>query len=102
MCPRSVIVMPHLSAKFKLDVSAPCLLQLPDGLTPEMTLVLRGFDVTVGLIPALDRGSKQAGETDWTRVIGQLEVSLSRDEQEPPPDIVVTSDGKRDSTAQAE
>src|ERR1700735_3250729 len=48
--------MPVLSARFLLNVSAPCLLEWPDwGSPPQTKFAIDGFDVDVRLLPGGQR-----------------------------------------------
>lgn len=94
--------MPKLSATFCIDISSPCLMALPDEQVPDVTVELDGFKVTARLIPAqhwLFIGKDDANKT--TR-LSELEVTLSRDEDDLPPDEIETPVGRRDLGVQGE
>lgn len=92
--------MPILSARFTVDVSAPCLLAWPDGKRPELTLAFDGFEVSVRLLPAEHGRGRARDDPYWTTTVNAIEVEISRCEPDSPPEMVVTPDGKRDLTAQ--
>lgn len=87
--------MPILSAKFKLDVTSPCLIQWPDGEVPAVSLQLGEFAVHAKLLLG-GTPSKNEDDTDWIRELRTLEIGISREERDSTPDIIETPDGKRD------
>src|SRR5450830_75912 len=94
--------MPLLSAKFSLGVSSPCLLALPDGQNPEVVAPLGEFRTTARLLSAENWRTKAKDDLNWTTGLYGLEVTVSREESDSPPDVIVTPDGRIDLTVQGE
>lgn len=94
--------MPTLSARFNLELSSPCLLAWPDGQTPDVFATLGDFRVTAKLLSAEHWRSKEKDDANWTTGLRELEIEVSRIETDPPPDVIVTPDGKRDLTIQGD
>jgi len=93
--------MPTLAAKFTLDVSAPCLIEWPDGPPPEVPLSIDGFDIAIRLLPAEHWRTKGKDDPSWTTGVDAIELLISRSEPDSPPEVIVTPDGKRDLTVQS-
>ena len=95
--------MPTLSAKFKLQISSPCLLYFPEGHIAEVELTLGGFHVAAKLRSSIFWSSKSKLDDPFeTTGLDELEITVSRSVVETPPRAVVTADGKRDLTLQGE
>ena len=54
-----------------------------------------GFDVEIVLIPNGGARSRHAGDTFETRAVTRIKVSVSRDEDSVPPNIIIDNDGNR-------
>lgn len=94
--------MPILTARFCIEVPSPCLLQLPEGETPEVVTTYDSFHVVAKLVSADHWRSKTHGDTDWTTGLGELQIEVSRDEPDSPPSVIVTPDDGRDFTLQSD
>ena len=94
--------MPKLSARFTINIPSPCLLAWPDDHTPEIVATLGSFCVVAKLFSAEDWRSKHKDDVCWTTGLSQLEIEVSRLENDAPPDVVVTHEGMRDLTMQGE
>ena len=90
--------MPMLSAQFNLEISSPCLLSWPDEENPSFVVPFNDFQITGALLSGKYWGSKAKDEVIWTRGLNRLDLTVSRDEPDPPPDVIITSDGRRDLT----
>jgi hypothetical protein len=76
--------MPFLTAIFKLNVSAPCLIEWPLlQKKPEFKISLGDFTVVAFLIPGLLRG---AGNNCVLGTLKELVIAVSRNELDSPPD----------------
>ena len=94
--------MPTLSAKFILEVSSPCLLAWPEGQPPDLVATLGDFHVITKLQSAAHWRTKGKDDVNWTTGLSELEIVVSRNEMDAPPDVIVTTDGKRNLTLQGE
>lgn len=93
--------MPKLYAKFNLGISAPCLLLLPESAeNPSFNAKFNDFEVKVTML--VGKVSKRKDDTDWTNVLGEIELTISREEPDNPPDIIVSSDGQKDLVPQSQ
>jgi hypothetical protein len=94
--------MPLLSAKFGIEIASPCLLTWPEDGAPSIGVDILGFSVTVKLHSAEGWRVKDAADINWTTGLGRLDIVVSRDESDSPPEVIQTADGKRDLTVQGE
>lgn len=90
--------MPTLSARFNVELTAPCLLELPDDMTPTVAAIVQGFDVSVRLISEDGQKGRFHGDQHWTTRLGSLEILVSRDESDLPPAVITQANGRRDLT----
>jgi len=90
--------MTTLSARFTIDIPSPCLLAWPEDQTPEIVATLDKFSVVAKLLSEKGRRSKQRDDVYWTTSLSQLEIEISRRENEALPDVIVKPDGMRDMT----
>lgn len=97
-----VVKMPRLSAKFSIDISSPCLLTWPDGQEPEIVIRIDNFEILINMFAEKDWRSKEKGDANWTTGLSRLEVTVSREEDESPPEVIKKPDGMKDLTAQSE
>ncbi len=94
--------MPLLSAKFEIEIPSPCLLTWPEGAAPTIDVEILGFSITVKLQSAEGWRVKDAGDVNWTTGLGKLEILVSRNEIDTPPEVIEAADGTRDLTVQSE
>ena len=94
--------MPRLSAKFTLELSAPCLIAWPEEEAPRVTAPYDGLQVETRLVLAQDWRSKAKDDPDWTTTIYAIELTVSADELDSPPDVIKTPDNQRDLRPQQE
>lgn len=94
--------VPTLTAKFSIEVSSPCLLQWPEEAIPEVVTTYNSFHVVAKLVSAEHWRSKTGADTDWTTGLGEIQIEVSRNEPDSPPDVIVTPEGMRDLTLQGE
>lgn len=94
--------VPTLTARFCIEVSSPCLIQWPEGEIPEVVTTFDSFHVVVKLVSAEHWRSKTHGDLNWTTGLSTLQIEISRNEPDSPPDVIVTPEGKRDLTLQGE
>jgi hypothetical protein len=92
--------VPTLSAKFSLEVSSPCLLALTDGQVPQVVANIGDFRIAAKLLSTEDWRTKEKHDVNWTTRLRALEIEVSRDEGDSPPDVIVTPEGRRDLTVQ--
>lgn len=94
--------MPRLRAQFALTVSAPCLAVFPESEEPtaQIHVVLGEFRIDAKLLLAEPWRAKISDAHEWVTGLSQLEISVSREEVEPPPPIVELPEGRRDLTVQ--
>lgn len=89
--------MPTLSARFLIEITAPCLITWPENLPCEWTLNENIFGIKLKLLTAGNR-SKFKDDINWTAALNEIEILISREDEEIPPNVIVTHDGKRDLT----
>jgi hypothetical protein len=94
------IRMATLSAKFTVNISAPCLIEWPEQPLPEITALTGGFQVSVCVASVTGKAVRLATDRDMIRGIEAIEVVVSRDEPTPPPEGLRRSDGTLDLTDQ--
>lgn len=93
--------MPLLSARFTIDVSSPCLLEVPsERERPQLSATFGDFRITVTLVPAQHWRQQQQGAALWTTGLEQLVILASREEPEGPPEVIVRDDGTHDLSVQ--
>lgn len=90
-----------LYAKFNLGISSPCLLLLPENAeNPSFIVKFNDFEVKVTMLSG--KVSKRKDDTDWTKVLGEIELTISREEPDIPPEVIVSSDGRKDFGPQSQ
>jgi hypothetical protein len=94
--------MPTLAAKFTLDVSAPCLIEWPDGPPPEVPISIDSFDIAIRLLPAKHWRMKGKDDPNWTTSMYAIEVLISRNEPDTPPEVIVRPDGTQDLSVRSQ
>lgn len=87
--------MPTLFAKFSLEVSSPCLLALTDGQVPQVVANIGDFRIAAKLLSTEDWHTKEKHDVNWTTRLRALEIEVSRDEGDSPPDVIVTPEGRQ-------
>jgi hypothetical protein len=93
--------MPQLSARFSFPISAACLITWPETGTPgALHVAVEGLSVKVTLTLAEHWRTKPNSEADWTTSVAELEITVSGEEPDEPPPVLVSAEGKRDLTAQ--
>ncbi len=90
--------MPTLSAQFKLNITSPCLLALPTGHIPQVSLEQGAFKITAKLIPTFEI-SKGKDDNFWTTALDRIEITVSRIETHAPPSAIIKPDGTKDLTS---
>lgn len=91
--------MPILTARFTLDVTPSCLVEVADATErPRVGATIGDFTVTVTVIPADHWRRRQKDASAWTTGADQLEVRISRDEPEAVPGMITLADGTQDLT----
>lgn len=69
---------------------------------PSIGVEILGFSVTVKLHSAEGWRVKDAADINWTTGLGKLEIMVSRNESDSPPEVIEAADGTRDLTVQGE
>ena len=87
--------MPQLTALFKVPLSAPILIR-SDGKPRSYSANMEEFKVTLKIAPDGGRRSKKKNERLWTSTCHEVLISVSREEKEPPPEIIIRPDGTHD------
>jgi len=75
---------------------------MPDGESPCISAAVGDMDVIAKLLSAEYWRFKGKDDQNWTEGVGGIEVTVSRNESDKPPDIVIAPDGIRDLTVQSE
>lgn len=83
------------------EVSAPCLIKWPDEPVPKMQLAVDGFDIALRLLPAEHWGIQDKDDLNWTTGLQAIELEVSRNETDSPPEVIITPNGTRDLTVQS-
>lgn len=87
--------MPRLTARFEIPLKSPILTK-DDRKSRSYDCTLDEFDIRLVLMPTPFARSKHRTERLWTRNVETVLISVSRDELELVPPVVVTSRGARD------
>jgi hypothetical protein len=97
------IDMPLISAKFIVEIQPPCLLSWPENEIPSINAEIFGFSVSIKLRTSENRWKhKKTDDIHWTTPLANLEIVVSRNEDQPPPDIIEASDGTRNMSVRGE
>ncbi len=91
--------MPILHAKFIIEISSPCLLAWPEGQIPEVTATMGNFHVKARLLSEDGRRLKQKNDAVWTSRLGKIEIDVTRNESDSPPNVVLSPGGTKDLSA---
>ena len=94
--------MPILFDKFRLAISSPCLMAIPDGEVPCLSADIGDLNIITKFLTADYWKFKGKDDQCWTKGLAELEVTVSRNESDKPPDVVIALDGMRDITHQSE
>jgi len=95
-------IMPILRAKFILSISSPCLLAWPEGQVPKVTVTIGDFQVEAKLLSTKGWRFKQKGDVFFTTGLRELEIDVTKNENDSPPDVVPSPDGTIDLSVQGD
>lgn len=91
--------MPIIKALFRVDVSSPCLIEWPEGSSPELTIEMDGMQVEVGLFSEEYPISTSTINAHPITYLGYILITVSHNEISSPPEVILTSDGEEDMSA---
>lgn len=95
--------MPILSAKFSLRASPPCLLSLKEGKVDlSFDFEVKEFKVKATLISEKHWSVKKKDDTNVIMALDQIELIISREEQDSPPELTTSPDGIEDLAPRGE
>jgi len=89
----------YLTANFKVDLPGNCLVTWPEDETINLETKIKEFDVKVHFILE-NRKAKLSKDENWTYVLHQIHVRVSREEKECPPCVIPDSNGQKDYSIQ--
>ena len=85
----------YLTANFEVDLPGKSLVSWPEDEKFILETKIDEYDVKIHFILENPK-AKLAGDEHWTYVLQQMQVSVSREEKECPPNIVPDSNGQID------
>ena len=88
--------MHRLTATYKIELPYHLRIRRSKEDPLRYNAVIEEFDVEVALVCDGDVGYKEKDDLNFTRIVTQINVSISRDEDSAPPDVIVSEKAKRD------
>lgn len=88
--------MHRLTATYKIELPYQLRIRRSKEDPLRYNAFIEEFDVEVALVCDGDVGYKEKDDLHFTRTVTQIDVSISRDEDSAPPDVIVSEIAKRD------
>ena len=88
--------MYRLIATYKIELPHPLRIRRSKDDPLRYNAVIEEFDVEVALVCDGDSEYKEKDDLHFTRTVTQIEISISRDEDSAPPDVIASERGARD------